>query len=283
MTHIKLYEEWCAVGSLDSSLVRLEEESTDFFDISWSDALHFIGDIASAAADIVVLGSGAAIDIVNALAYFVEAYFSKEDLYKTQCIVNGIIQCVATFAYGPLQAIPIIMKTQIKIVFDLFRDTAKATIQKVASARIAARAVTLGITSIKNEAKAFADTILAKLNSPALKTVKSWLSNKLGGLSVIKFITDFFTITIPTQLNKLLVMLAKLNPASVGAHQSEGELNELILKEVLKVGAKEGVLDKISAKISKLIDDFKTPTYTPNRIEQYQIDNPGRRTAGGLL
>ncbi len=80
---------------------------------SISDILHTGVDIISTAADFIVPGSGAIIDIVHALSYLVEAQFSSGEEKDTLYLMGGITAMFAILP-GALQAVAPILKRFVK-------------------------------------------------------------------------------------------------------------------------------------------------------------------------
>jgi hypothetical protein len=79
-----------------------------------SDTLHTIGDLASAASDFIVPGSGAIIDGVNALSYFIEAMATKDPEKKKSLLIMGGITLAFVLIPGPLQAVSTPLKQFVK-------------------------------------------------------------------------------------------------------------------------------------------------------------------------
>ncbi len=79
-----------------------------------SDTLHTIGDLASAASDFIVPGSGAIIDGVNAMSYFIEAMATKDPEKKKSLLIMGGITLAFVLIPGPLQAVSTPLKQFIK-------------------------------------------------------------------------------------------------------------------------------------------------------------------------
>jgi len=83
------------------------------FGFDWSDIAHFSADVASAAADFVIPGSGAIIDILNGISYMVEGYLSDAE-ERAILWTQGDITFAFVVLPGALQAIAIPMKKFIK-------------------------------------------------------------------------------------------------------------------------------------------------------------------------
>ena len=79
------------------------------FDWSWSDIGHAAADVASAAVDFVIPGSGAIIDILNGVSYMVEGYLSDAE-ERAILWTQGAITFAFVVLPGALQAVAIHMK-----------------------------------------------------------------------------------------------------------------------------------------------------------------------------
>jgi hypothetical protein len=79
-----------------------------------SDTLHTIGDVASGVADYVVPGSGAIIDGVNAISYFIEAAVTKDPQRKHSLEIMGGITLAFALIPGVLQGVSIPLKQFVK-------------------------------------------------------------------------------------------------------------------------------------------------------------------------
>ena len=148
-----------------------------------SDILHTGADVVSAGLDFVIPGSGAVVDVLNALSYVIEAQFKsakeKDSLYLMAAI---------TFAFvilpGPLQAIAVPLKRAVKT-----------------GAGFASKEVVKGLKIIGG----ILDTLLleipskinAALKSPLAKNILGSYQGKISG-----FITNF-TTRIKSLLSKL--------------------------------------------------------------------------------
>jgi hypothetical protein len=83
-------------------------------DWSLSDILHTAADFASVGFDFIVPGSGAIIDSVNAMSYFIEAYFTKDTEKQRTLIIMGMITAAFIVIPGALQAVAPILKSAVK-------------------------------------------------------------------------------------------------------------------------------------------------------------------------
>jgi len=166
-----------AYNAINGNEVPINEEWT------LSDILHTGADVLSAGLDFVIPGSGAVVDVLNALSYVIEAQFKsaaeKDSLYLMAAI---------TFAFvilpGPLQAIAVPLKRAVKT-----------------GAGFASKAVVKGLKIIGG----ILDTLLLKLPSKINAALKSPLAKNILGSyrsKISGFITAF-TTRIKSILGKL--------------------------------------------------------------------------------
>jgi hypothetical protein len=171
-------------------LVPLQEEW------SLSDILHGAADIASVGADFIFPGTGAIIDVLNALSYVIEAQFKsgkeKDSLYLMAAI---------TFAFvilpGPLQAMATPLKRAVKTGKGM---TSPIVVKGLKIIGGLLNTLLLGIPSKIN----------AALKSPLAKNI---LGSYRGRIS--RFI-DAFTIRVKTILSKLTGKAGKESAEKVG-------------------------------------------------------------------
>jgi hypothetical protein len=166
-----------AYNAINGNEVPINEEWT------LSDILHTGADVLSMGLDFVIPGSGAVVDVLNALSYIIEAQFKsaaeKDSLYLMAAI---------TFAFvvlpGPLQAIATPLKRAVKT-----------------GAGFASKAVVKGLKIIGG----ILDTLLLKLPSKINAALKSPLAKNILGKYAGKISGFFksFSERIKTILGKL--------------------------------------------------------------------------------
>jgi hypothetical protein len=101
----------------------------DYWGISPGEVAHTVVDVVSIAADFIVPGAGAAIDIYHGLAYFVEAaLLSESSEKKTQNIVLGCLTLAFAFpGFNPFQAIFASLKLPFTIISKWWKATPTPT------------------------------------------------------------------------------------------------------------------------------------------------------------
>ena len=163
-----------AYNAINGNEVPINEEWT------LSDILHTGADVLSMGLDFVIPGSGAVVDVLNALSYIIEAQFKsaaeKDSLYLMAAI---------TFAFvvlpGPLQAIATPLKRAVKT-----------------GAGFASKAVVKGLKIIGG----ILDTLLLKLPSKINAALKSPLAKNILGKYAGK-ISGFFN-AFSTRIKSIL-------------------------------------------------------------------------------
>ena len=239
MKHLMLYEEWCAAGKLDTDSYQIAEGDL-------SDILHFVGDVAAAVADTVVPGSGAVLDVINMLSYWVQAHLATDGLEKTKYILSGIIQAFAIF--DPINALSTILKTGLNKVIAAIATKSPATI---AAARIAARQVADGLTTLLGALTGFATKMITGLSGSKFGSAVAWLSTKLGMTNVLAWLKTFITQTAPTYIKQFLTRIRDtFNPAQAGANTAATEFNQILSRNIAKTVVNYGAADAIHQKVS---------------------------------
>lgn len=260
MKHLMLYEDWCAVGQLTPDHQQIDEQS------SWSDALHLVGDVAAAVADMTVPGSGTVIDVTNLLAYLVESYLATDQNEKAKLAISAVIQAFAIF--DPLN---IISATKIGLN-SIFKAFTKKTPQSIQAARLASASVEASLTTMNNGLVRLAGTIATRLADSKFGSAIAWVSKKLGIPNVLAWLKKFLTQTVPNLITNFLTKLRNtFNPAQTGARNTD-ELGELLLKTTGKFITGQAIQNNITTTYSDLFK-FKQRTSTYGEPNQIYADN----------
>ena len=257
-----LYEEWWAANQLKATDLPIDE--------GWvSDVAHFVGDVSAAVADVVVPGSGAVIDVINMLSYFAEASFSKDDLEKTKLVLSGLIQAFAIFE--PLNAVTTLLKNSLSRVFSAF---AAKTPAAIATARIAAREVETGLTTMLNRLTGIATRILTALSDSKFGQAIAWLSNRLGITNVLVWIKNFITQTaVPFIKNFLTRIRDTFNPNQAGASTPSGEFNSVLARNIAKLAVDQKIASAIHDKVLTFATDWRKGLSYAQPFIVHQQDN----------
>ncbi len=257
MKHLMLYEEWCYAGRLDTeTLPPINEDFLDTIGVtSLSDVLHLVGDVAAGVSDVIIPGSGAVLDFINMMSYFIQANLTTIDADKLKYILSGLIQ--AFMLFDPLNIL-----ASIKLGLNsIFAWIVKKTPATQAAAIFAAQKVAVGLTTMKNSLSGIVGKILAKLADSKFGQAVAQISAKLGVKDVIAWAKNFFTNIVPTYITKFLNMLKALNPNAIG--NTIGEGNELLLKTVGKVAVDKTAANAFNSKAISFADQIRN--YNPGR------------------
>lgn len=242
MKHLMLYEEWCAAGHLNSGDQPINE------DLTWSDILHTVGDVAAAASDMVVPGSGAVIDVANMLAYLIEASLSTDQNEKTKLSINAIIQAFAIF--DPLNIISL-LKVGLGKIFKAFTQR---TPQAIEAARLVSDQVISNLTTMKNGLGRLVGRMVTALADSKFGSTIAWVSKKLGIPNVLAWLKTFLTQTVPNLITNFLTKLRNVfNPAQTGARNTD-ELGELLLKTSAKLVTGQVIQSEIQTTYAELFN-----------------------------
>lgn len=258
-----LYEDWCAAGQLDPESTPINE--------GWiSDIAHFVGDVTAAVADVTVPGSGAVIDVINAVSYFAEAHLSADSLEKTKLFISGCIQVFAIF--DPINAITVGLKNGLGKIFTAFTTRTPAS---VAAARVAAREVESGLNLILNGLTNIANKLATALGTTKFASALKWLSSKLGITNAINWIKTFITQTAAPFIKNFLTRLRDtFNPSNAGANTAAGEFNSVLARNLAKLGVEQGGAEFIHNKVDSFANSWwnavnrSNPIYADARIAQ---------------
>ena len=249
-----LYEEWCAAGKLDTDSYQIDEQL--------SDILHFVGDVAAAVADTVVPGSGAVLDVINMLSYWVQAHLATDGLEKTKYVLSGVIQAFAIF--DPINAISTILKLGLNKVIAAIATKSPAAI---AAARIAARQVADGLTTLLGVLNGFAGRMITALSGSNFGSAVAWLSKKLGIADVLAWLKTFITQTAPTYIKQFLTRIRDtFNPTQAGANTAATEFNQILSRNIAKTVVNYKAADAIHQRVSAFAQNWNSSL---SAIKQY--------------
>ena len=170
---------------------------------SLSDILHGAADVVSLAADFIIPGSGAVVDVLNGLSYIIEAQFVSDDKKDSLYLMAAI-----TFAFvvlpGPLQAVAVPLKRAVKT-----------------GVGFASKTVVKGLKIIGG----ILDSLLLKIPSYINKALKSSLAKGILGKARNK-IRDFFK-AFTLRIKKILTPLTN----KAGAKASTKKVSADVLQK----------------------------------------------------
>ena len=211
---------------------------------SLSDLLHTGADIISAGMDFIVPGSGAVVDILNALSYIIEAEFvsekERDSMYLMAIITFGFV-----LLPGPLQSISIPLKKALKTGVGM---TSKTVLDGLKVIGNSLDVLLVGIPPKVNSA----------LKSPLAKDIMGKWSNKISGL-----LTNF--------TKRIKELLSPLKPQTKESSTQVG----LELKNIIKNYAKHNQDEFLSP---KSVEKFTKIFSKVNELKPAYISKYGERS-----
>ena len=233
------YSDWTRIQEADSYL------GAEVLNENVSDTLHFITDLVAIGSDLVAPGSGAVVDIVNAISYFIESQYLEEDVEKSIAIVAGLVTLGSIALMGPLEALSV----EAKVLLAKIREgvVKSATPAAISIARSAAKKLIPLLTNITKISASIGDTIVNLVVKAANSKVGKWASSKFGGMDkFVAWIKDFFKVKVPKLLAYMISLLVSLNPTATAAGSVDDISIKKFGKETAKSKASEGVVNKIT-------------------------------------
>jgi len=237
--HVLSYSDWARIQEADSYL------GEEVLNENVSDTLHFITDLVAIGSDLVAPGSGAVVDIVNAISYFIESQYLEEDVEKSIAIVAGLVTLGSVALMGPLEALSV----EAKVLLAKIREgvVKSATPAAISIARSAAKKLIPLLTNITKVSASIGDTIVNLVVKAANSKVGKWASSKFGGMDkFVAWIKDFFKVKVPKLLTYMISLLASLNPTATAA----GSVDDISIKKFGKETAKSKSSDEVVNKIT---------------------------------
>jgi len=236
--HVLSYSDWTSIQEIDSYL------GAEVLNENVSDTLHFITDLVAIGSDLVAPGSGAVVDIVNSISYFIESQYLEEDVEKSIAIVAGLVTLGSVALMGPLEELAIEAKVMLAKIRDGIVKT--ATPAAISIARFAAKKLVPLLTNITKISASIGDTIVNLVVKAADSRVGKWVSSKFGGMEkFVSWIKDFFKVKVPKFLAYMISLLVSLNPTAAAGSVDDISIKKFG-KETAKSKASEGVVNKIT-------------------------------------
>jgi hypothetical protein len=236
--HVLSYSDWARIQEIDSYL------GAEVLNENVSDTLHFITDLVAIGSDLVAPGSGAVVDIVNSISYFIESQYLEEDVEKSIAIVAGLVTLGSVALMGPLEELAIEAKVMLAKIRDGIVKT--ATPAAISIARSAAKKLVPLLTNITKISASIGDTIVNLVVKAADSRVGKWVSSKFGGMDkFVSWIKDFFKVKVPKFLAYMISLLVSLNPTAAAGSVDDISIKKFG-KETAKSKASEGVVNKIT-------------------------------------
>jgi hypothetical protein len=281
--HVLDFQDWERIQ--ESEKVHLDRLNED---ANVSGVLHTIGDVVSAASDCIWPGSGAVVDIVQAITYFLESSLAKDYAESSGLFIGGIVSLASLALVGPMQA----LAAEAQVLLRTVRKgiSKGATRVQIASARIASTKLVKFLQGISSSMSLIASKIIDLVKTASETKLGSWIIKKFGTINAFStWANKFFKVTILGNLNKFIGYLARLNPASAvgsiedstiqkfGREYTKGQSQETIGEDILTKGTEEVKLSGIPPSLKYTKRNFGSPEQefqrdtTGDQILPYQI------------
>ena len=259
--HVLSYSDWARIQETDSYL------GSEVLNENVSDTLHFITDLVSIGSDLITPGSGAVIDVVNAISYFIESQYLEEEVEKSIAIVAGLVTLGSVALMGPLEELAV----EAKVLLSKIREgvVKNATPAAISIARSSAKKLVPLLTNISKASASIGDKIVSLVTKAADSRVGQWASSKFGGIDkFVSWIKDFFKNRVPKLLAYMISLLASLNPTSAAASSIDDISIKKFGKETAKSQASDQVVNKITASGKREVLASKIPP--SEKYKQFQ-------------
>jgi hypothetical protein len=208
-----------------------------------SDVLHTIGDVASAASDCVWPGSGAVVDIIQAITYFLESANTEDYVESASAAIAGIVSLASLALVGPMQVIATEAKGLLKVIKEGVSKGASKV--QISAAKTASTKLIKFLNGIVSSASTIATKIVGLVKDAAETKLGSWIVQKFGTTeSFTTWINKFFKETVINNLNKFIGYLGKLNPAAAA-----GSIDDVTIQKFGKQYATGSAQDTVGTKI----------------------------------
>lgn len=237
--HILTFHDW----------KRIQESERMYFGQSlneeWtvSDILHTIGDVVSAASDCVWPGSGAVVDIIQAITYFLESSNTEDYVESASAAIAGIVSLASLALIGPMQVLATEAKGLLKVVKEGVSKGASKI--QISAAKTASTKLIKFLNGIVSSASTIATKIVSLVKEAAETKLGSWIIQKFGTTDgFVNWINKFFKETVIGTLNKFIGYLGKLNPAAAA-----GSIDDVTIQKFGKQYTSGSAQDTVGNKI----------------------------------
>ena len=255
-------------------------------DWSLSDTLHTIGDVVSAASDCVWPGSGAVVDIIQAISYFIESSFTDDFVESASAFIGGIISIASLALVGPMQVLALETKGLLKVVKEGVKKGASKL--EISAAKNASVKLIKFLEGIVSSTSSIASKIIDLVKNAAETKLGSWIIGKFGTVnSFVSWINKFFKSKVINSLNKFIGYLGKLNPAAAagsiddvtiqkfGKEYAGGQAKDSLGVQILSNGEKEVKISGISPSILYIPKrQFGSPAQEFQRDTSHDLKKP---------
>jgi hypothetical protein len=253
---------------------RIQESEKMYLglDRTASDILHTIGDVVSAASDCVWPGSGAVVDIIQAITYFLESANTENYVESASSAIAGIVSVASLALVGPMQAIATEAKGLLKIVKEGVSKGASKV--QISAAKAASTKLVKFLQGLVSSASSISAKIVSLVKDAAETKLGSWVIQKFGTTeSFTSWINKFFKENVINNLNKFIGYLGKLNPASAA-----GSIDDATIQKFGKQYGSGAAQDTVGTKIlERGKNAVKTSGISPTiKYTQRRFDSPER-------
>lgn len=243
MEHVLTFDNWKMIqeseGILYSPGERLNEGLSDFF--------HTVADWSSIAADLIIPGSGAIIDLINAIGYFLEAGLLKNETESSAAALSGFIALGSMGLPYALQGIATAVKGALKEVV-LFVTKGAEKYGKSKTVGKAAMTIWNFIQGLIQKLSTIGNSIVSKVKEFFTTKVGSFIKSKFGGIGK-------FTTWINGFFDKAKGWLQRLNDKIKTVFPSATGVNPSLPKNIVINKAKADRNQMISTQILSRIND----------------------------
>jgi hypothetical protein len=224
-----------------------------------SDILHTIGDVVSAASDCVWPGSGAVVDIIQAITYFLEASNTEDYVESASASIAGIVSLASLALIGPMQVLAVEAKGLLNVVKEGVSNGASGL--QISAAKTASIKLVKFLRGIVSSASSIASKIVSLVKEAAETKLGAWIIQKFGtteGFAI--WINKFFKEMFIDSLSKFIGYLGKLNPAAAA-----GSIDDVTIQKFGKEYASGTAQDTLGNRIlAKGNDQVKLSGISPS-------------------
>ena len=229
-----------------------------------SDFLHDVADFASMGADFILPGSGAAIDLINAIGYFIEANLLKDEVESSSAMASGFIALGSMALPAVLQTIAIKMKSLLGQVAKALTKGASASTVSAASG--AASKVLEFLRGIVGSISSISSAIVKKVKEFMQTDVGSFIKKQFGGEDKFsKWIQDFFK-KVEGTFNSIMTKIKSIFPDS--------KTPKITMGDVAKEGIDPIKEKQIDQRVSAILKGFL------NRTSEFTTGSKSADTTG---
>jgi len=210
-----------------------------------SDILHTIGDVVSVSSDCIWPGSGAVVDIIQAITYFLESSISEDYVESSSAAIAGIVSLASLALIGPMQTLAVEAKGLLKVIKDGVSKGASKL--QISAAKTSSTKLVKFLQGIVSSASSIASKIVGLVKDAAETKLGAWIIQKFGTVNgFANWINKFFKETVINNLNKFIGYLGKINPAAAA-----GSIDDITIQKFGKQYTSSTAQDNIGNDLLK--------------------------------